>query len=145
MPQLRFNDRAPAARANFPRMKRWLITLIVLLLSVQTAVAAVCQYCEHIERAAGVHDLAAPLDEHADAHPDKPLDACVDVQDDRGQTLDAETCVVCHLSSSSVPTDPGLLLAPLQASQLPPDRAMLYNPSHIERIQRVPLPLPASS
>jgi hypothetical protein len=126
-------------------MKHWLITMIVLLLSVQTAVAAVCQYCEHVEHATGVHAPAAPLDAHADAHPDTPLDAFVDAQDDSVQTFEAETCVVCHLSSASVPTDPGSLLAPLQANQPPPDRAITYNPSHIERIQHVPLPLPASS
>ncbi|MDZ7651395.1 MAG: hypothetical protein U5L03_01900 [Burkholderiaceae bacterium] len=118
-------------------MKRWLITLVVLLLSVQTAVAAVCQYCEHMEHAAGVHSLAA--------EPEETVDPRLDVQHDPVQALSIDTCSVCHLSNSSIPTQPAPLHAPLQARQPPPDPATLYNPTHVERIQRVPLLLPASS
>ena len=133
-----------AARDNFaPLMKRWFITLLVLLLSTQVAAAAMCRYCDHsAEHAVGVHQVdvdAASDDSHAPpALGDSPT------TDKHADAADHGACSVCHLGSASIPTATAPPDAVPHTAGAPQAHASPYRPSHIERIQRVPLALPAS-
>ena len=129
-------------------MKRFLLALLTLLLSVQTAVAAVCQYCEHVQHDGGMHVVAAVDSPAVGSELEVICEVGVVIAhgaSDPATMTDAEPCTVCHLGSASIPTAPAHGNTPLQATDAPSARSTLYSPSHIERIQHVPLVHPVSS
>ena len=121
------------------RMRRLLIILLLLVVPLQTALASVCGYCAHTARAdtdphALVHGAAKLQQPGADL-PDTSL---ADAGDD------AE-CPLCHLGCGSfaAASAPGASIdLPTTA---PPHLCASYDPSHLDRIARVPLSVACSS
>lgn len=121
-------------------MQRLLIIVLLLIVPLQTGLAAICGYCAHAERAeAGSHALV-----HGAAQPAQA--AAADAADDTAtdQTGDVE-CALCHLGCGSAITAQVSLPAVDLPATAPPHQSAPYEPAHFDRIYRVPLPAARSS
>jgi hypothetical protein len=122
-------------------MKRLLIILLLVVVPLQTALAAACFHGAHAgtaqDRHADAHglDTAAAgvvADVHAEAH--AGTDAGTDAPAGH-----AGECALCHLGcGSALPHVTRLPVISVTASS-PPSLHAVYEPSHLDRIERVPL------
>jgi hypothetical protein len=117
-------------------MRRLLLIIAILIIPAQAAVAAVCAYCVHdVPLSSGhgaVHAAFAGLDVA------EKLDHLADVADE-------SPCASCQLGSSTMPL-PAFGMTAADDPVAPPEhRSVLYDPSHLERIERVPLAVAVSS
>lgn len=114
-------------------MKRLLIILMLLVAPLQTGLAAVCGYCSHSARDAG--------DPHALVHGTEAAKQALDPFADAGvaSAADHGECALCHLGCGSAVTESAVPPAVSLAAQAPPLTLNIYDPSHVDRIDRVPL------
>jgi hypothetical protein len=114
-------------------MKRLLIILMLLVAPLQTGLAAVCGYCSHAARDAG--------DPHVLVHGKSPAKQAGDVVADAEPASAAGDgeCALCHLGCGSAVTESAVPPAVQLAAQAPALPSVVYDPSHVDRIDRVPL------
>jgi hypothetical protein len=116
-------------------MRRLLLILAILIIPAQAAVASICAYCAHDVPFAYIHGAV-----HA-ALADLVVE---DELDEPGGVADESHCASCQLGSASMPLPASGIAAADEAVGPPAHRSVLYDPSHLERIERVPLAVAAS-
>lgn len=116
-------------------MKRLLLILAILIIPAQAAVASICAYCAHDVPLGSSHGaMHAAL---ADLDVADELDEPVGVADE-------SHCASCQLGSASMPLPASGIATADEPVAPPAHRSVLYHPSHLERIERVPLSFAAS-
>lgn len=112
-------------------MNRLLIILAMLVIPAQAALATAWPYCPHDARAVAAHMLS-----HGHGETGAPaLDggAPADGGDAGGH------CTLCHYAFGTPIGEPAVSIGLDAQSLLPPHKLTLYDPSHLDRIERVPL------
>jgi hypothetical protein len=118
-------------------MKRLLIILMLFIAPLQSGLAAVCGYSAHWARDAG--------DNHALVHGKAAADQHAEAAGDTASTIDNGECALCHLGCGSAVTEPMTAPSVNLGAHAPPVLSVFYDPSHLDRIDRVPLPAARSS
>ena len=111
-------------------MRRLLLILLMLIVPAQAALAAMCGYCEHRAEEGAAHVLV-----HGESS-SRGMDASNEVPSDDFAEVN---CALCHLGGASPIAWTGAALAAPLPGLPPSHRPSPYDPSHLDRIERVPL------
>lgn len=108
---------------------------MLFIVPAQAALAAMCAYCDH----------SAVDGEHVAHVQADSANVAEDGVQDEPSLLSLQECAFCHLGTAT-PAPSMIELAPKERAHTLPGHALTrYYPSHLDRIERVPLARPDSA